>query len=137
MRSAFCETAPVLRLSAFAIDGAECRVFASERNCLTSAEVQGFSFTFFFIRLVPVVKYMVLHYSRVKVSKLTTHVAEIRLRYSREICTKADQYPMAFGNVELPTLSATTVRGSSENQHLPLQSTSGNRRIHSLTAARK
>ena len=110
MRNAFCETAPVLRLSAFAIDGAECRVFARERNCLTSAEVQGFRVTFFFIRSVPIVKYTVLHYSRVKVSKLTTQVAGIHLRNSRQIFAKAEQYPMAFGNVELPTPSATHVR---------------------------
>jgi hypothetical protein len=72
MRNAFCETAPVLRLSAFAIDGAECRVLARERNCLISAEVQGFRVTFFFIRSVPIVRYTVLHYSRERVSKLTT-----------------------------------------------------------------
>ena len=111
MRNAFCETAPVLRLSAFAIDGAECRVFARERNCLTSAEVQGFRVTFFFIRSVPILRYTVLHYSRVKVSKLSTQVAGIRLRNSRQIFTKADQYPMAFGNFELPTPDSTTIRG--------------------------
>jgi hypothetical protein len=60
----------VLRLSAFAIEGAECRAFARERNCLTSAEVQGFSFTFFFIRSVLDVIYAISAYNRVKAAKL-------------------------------------------------------------------
>jgi hypothetical protein len=54
-----------------------------------------------------------------------------------DVVHKSPSPDIGYDRRKLPTLSATTVRRRSSNPGIPLKSTSGNPRIHSLTSARK